>query len=62
VGLERNQQAEDETERSTSVLRMLKERLSGDSAGKTWRLLYDRETGRMREDDGVNFGGVEDEF
>jgi twinkle protein len=48
-GLERNQQAEDEAERQTTVLRILKDRNTGQSTGKVVLLGYDRETGRLFE-------------
>lgn len=40
-GLERNQQAEDEVERQTTIFRCLKDRLSGQATGKVIRLGYD---------------------
>lgn len=46
-GLERNQQAEDEDERSTTTFRVLKDRYTGNSTGATLRLRYDRETGML---------------
>lgn len=48
VGLERNGQAEDMTERNTTHLRVLKNRFSG-LTGPCSDLLYDRETGRLSE-------------
>jgi twinkle protein len=56
IALERNQQAEDETKNHTR-LRVLKNRLTGES-GVAGVLVYDRETGRMRENgqrEEVNF-------
>lgn len=50
-GLERDGQAEDEDVRSTTTLRILKDRLTGQSVGKTIRLRYDRETGMLSEAD-----------
>lgn len=47
--LERNQQHPDPYERNTTTIRILKDRLSGDAVGETIRVLYDRETGTMRE-------------
>jgi twinkle protein len=46
-GLERNQQAEDEEERSTTTLRVLKDRYTGQATGALIRLGYDRITGRL---------------
>ncbi|MFA7168907.1 MAG: DnaB-like helicase C-terminal domain-containing protein [Sphaerochaetaceae bacterium] len=51
-GLERNQQAEDEIERQTTTLRILKDRYTGQATGKTLLLGYDSETGRLFEKGG----------
>jgi len=48
IGLERNGQAEDVTERNTTRVRVLKNRFSG-TTGPACSLLYSRETGRMTE-------------
>ena len=48
IALERNQQAEDEVEANTTVLRILKNRYTGDT-GICTHLHYDKETGRMTE-------------
>ncbi len=48
IALERNQQAQDEVEANTTVLRILKNRYTGDT-GVTCHLHYDKETGRMSE-------------
>ena len=48
IGLERNGQAEDETERNTTKVRVLKNRFSG-TTGPASNLLYSRNTGRMTE-------------
>jgi len=48
IALERNQQAEDPTEANTTILRVLKNRYTGDT-GIACRLHYDKETGRMTE-------------
>lgn len=53
-GLERNQQAEDEDERSTTTLRCLKDRVTGRAVGKTAALKYDQGTGLLREGDAVS--------
>jgi twinkle protein len=48
LGLERNGQADDEMERNTTKVRVLKNRFSG-TTGPAGRLLYDHKTGRMTE-------------
>ena len=48
-GLERNQQAEDETVRHTTTLRCLKDRYTGLAAGKTIKIRYNKDTGRLTE-------------
>jgi twinkle protein len=48
IGLERNGQAEDETERNTTSVRVLKNRFSG-TTGRASSLLYSKYTGRMTE-------------
>jgi twinkle protein len=48
IGLERNGQHEDEQERNTTYVRVLKNRFSG-LTGLASRLLYSRLTGRMTE-------------
>ena len=48
IGLERNQQSDDPQESNTTVLRVLKSRYTGD-VGLASRLLYDRDTGRLKE-------------
>ena len=48
LGLERNGQSEDEVERNTTKVRVLKNRFSG-LTGLTSLLYYDRVTGRLRE-------------
>lgn len=50
-GLERNQQAEEEEERQTTIFRVLKDRYTGQATGLTISLGYDRETGRLFEKD-----------
>ena len=55
ISLERNQQSEDEIEASTTKVRVLKSRYTGD-VGVACSLLYDSDTGRLREiDDGNNY-------
>jgi len=46
-GLERDQQAEDETERSITTLRVLKDRYTGQATGHCIYLRYDAGTGRL---------------
>lgn len=48
-GYERNQQAEDDMEKNTTLFRVLKDRNTGLSTGLRFNLLYDHKTGRMRE-------------
>jgi twinkle protein len=48
-GLERNQQSEDEAERSTTTFRILKDRNTGNSTGQVFYLGYDRDNGRLHE-------------
>ncbi len=55
IGLERNQQAENEEERNITTLRVLKDRNTGLATGTTFKLKYDHGTGRWGELD-------EDEF
>lgn len=50
IGLERNGQHEDETERNTTKVRVLKNRFSG-ITGPACKLLYNKHTGRMTERD-----------
>ena len=48
IGAERNQQAETETERAITTLRVLKMRFTGDT-GIACHLFYDKDTGRLSE-------------
>ena len=50
IGLERNQQAEDEMEANTTTIRILKNRYTGDT-GIACHLHYNKETGRMTQVD-----------
>ena len=52
IGLERNGQAEDPTERNTTNVRVLKNRFSG-ITGPAGHLLYDGDTGRLSDYDPV---------
>ena len=61
IALERNEQADDDIEASTTKVRVLKSRYTGD-VGIATHLLYDQETGRLREThlpDGDEFTGDE---
>lgn len=49
IGLERNKQAEDEQERSTMTIRVLKDRYTGRASGCTFPLTYNKHTGRLTE-------------
>ena len=56
-GYERNQVAEDEGERNTTLFRVLKDRNTGLATGRIFKLWYDHSTGRWREkaeEDGIN--------
>lgn len=57
-GLERNQQADDPEERTTTTFRVLKDRYTGQSAGQTFFLGYDADTGLLFERDAP--GGFSD--
>ena len=48
IGLERNQQADDDRDRNTTILRVIKNRFSG-LTGKAGELVYNKITGRLRE-------------
>ena len=48
IGLERNQQADDETKANTTIIRVLKNRYTGDTGIATY-LFYDKITGRLSE-------------
>jgi twinkle protein len=48
IGLERNQQSDDPVEASTTRVRVLKSRYTGD-VGIATQLLYDKDTGRLKE-------------
>lgn len=55
-GYERNQQAENEKDRNTTTMRILKDRYTGLGTGHTLQLFYDHETGRMLEEEHVDLG------
>lgn len=48
-GLERDQQCDEVEERGVTTIRVLKDRFSGDSTGKTQRMIYNTLTGRLEE-------------
>ena len=50
IGLERNQQADDDVASNTTTIRILKNRYTGET-GVATHLYYDKETGRMKEID-----------
>lgn len=50
-GLERNQQADSDKERKTTIFRILKDRNTGRSSGKTMGLIYNEDTGSLIETD-----------
>ena len=61
LGLERNQQSEDEAERGTTTLRVLKDRYTGQSTGRTMFIKYDHTTGLLSECEGPEGGQSADE-
>lgn len=67
-GMERNQQAEDAKERTTTTFRVLKDRHTGNSTGEVFYLGYDKDTGRLFEteepgsSDNPSSSGNDDEF
>jgi len=65
IGAERNQQATSETRRNTTMLRVLKNRLSGDT-GPAGYVFYDKDTGRLTEvtdfDEGEDDDGETPDF
>jgi twinkle protein len=58
IALERNQQADDEEEANTTHMRVLKSRYTGD-VGMASHLLYNKETGRLKE---IDIDDVDDEL
>jgi twinkle protein len=61
VGIERDQQAEDEVERHRSRLRVLKDRYTGRATGKVVPMIYEATTGTLREDTSPESLGFRDE-
>jgi len=59
-GLERDQQADDESARSRTLLRCLKDRYTGRATGQTFPLDYDRTTGLLQAAEGVPEGFQEE--
>lgn len=55
-GLERNKQAEDPVERSTTTFRILKDRYTGRASGETFFLRYNKDTGHLYEVDAYDEG------
>ena len=55
IGLERNGQADDETERNTTSIRVLKNRFSG-ITGPAGSVLYNSDTGRLLEYEPEDYG------
>jgi twinkle protein len=49
IGFERNQQSEDENERRTTTVRILKDRYTGRATGKVFYTQYDSTTGTLFE-------------
>jgi twinkle protein len=49
IGLERNQQSDDEEERRTSIVRVLKDRFTGRANGFTFAAKYDFASGMLTE-------------
>jgi twinkle protein len=60
-GLERNQQSDDEEERSQTIFRILKDRNTGNATGELFYLGYDRDTGRLYEQDAPSDDMTSDE-
>ena len=61
IALERNQQADDPEEANTTQLRVLKSRYTGD-VGLAAKLVYDRETGRLKEKPLEDFEGDDNDL
>lgn len=56
IGLERDQQEQNEQARHTSTIRILKDRYTGQATGKVFYLRYNPNTGKMNEVTGDDFG------
>jgi twinkle protein len=59
IGLERNQQSEDEEERITTIIRFLKDRFTGRANGFTFSAKYNFTTGMLVEADAAEFASAE---
>ena len=55
IGLERDQQSDDETVRRTSTIRVLKDRFTGRANGLTFDAMYDFATGMLVEAEAAAF-------
>lgn len=62
IGLERDQQHENEERRKTTIVRILKDRFSGQATGVVFGLAYDEETGRLEECEIPAEEGVRERF
>jgi twinkle protein len=62
IGLERDQQSDDEEERRTSTIRILKDRFTGRSNGFTFRAKYNFATGMLVEADAAVFAEAGSDF
>ena len=60
-GMERNTQSDDPEERKQTTFRILKDRNTGNSTGETFYLGYDRDTGRLFEEDAPADGMTSDD-
>ena len=49
ISLERNMHSTDEEEKNTPIIRILKDRYSGEGVGTAFKVKYSKETGRMTE-------------
>jgi twinkle protein len=58
-GMERNQQAEEESERALATIRVVKDRFTGNSIGKTSKIVYDAITGSYDSPSPSFIGDVE---
>lgn len=59
-GMERDQQAEDETLRTITTFRVLKDRFTGSSTGQCVYLQYEKENGRLNEVEGNPFADADE--
>jgi twinkle protein len=61
-GLERNQQADDETEKRHTIIRILKHRKVGRTVGSTFPITYEDSTGRLIPADDADDGPADNPF